>query len=183
MRNFMPVQQVAYGGYYPQTFNPFSIYGYQNNWMQNPFANNNNSIFSNSNQKELKGKILYQNALAGIPSQTPNPPMCAKYVKNAIVNSGLGVYELGNGEQTKYMLRKNPNFVEVKVDGKDLKNLPEGTVITYDAFDSAIGEDGQVYNVGEDGHVVVKGEGEYAISDRFEDFIIPSDNAHTFLLA
>ena len=188
LRNFMPIQQVAYGGYYTPIYNPFSIFGILNNRMQNPFvnntfANNNPSIFNNNTQRDLKGKVLYQNALAGIPSEKPNPPMCARYVKNAIVNSGLGVYELGNGEQTKYMLRKNPNFREVAVKGEDLKNLPEGTVITYDAFDSAVDENGQLYNVGENGHVVIKGKGEYAISDRFEDFIIPSDNAHTFVLA
>ncbi len=182
LRNFIPVQQVAYSGYYQPFFTPFSIFSNPNNRMQNPFANNT-SIFDNRQQREFKGKVLYQNALAGIPAVNPDPPLCARYVKNAIVKSGLGIYELGNGEQTKYMLRKNPNFVEVAVEGKDLKNLPEGTVITYDAFDSAVGEDGQVYNVGEDGHVIVKGKGEYAVSDRFEDFIIPSDNAHTFLLA
>ena len=179
------MQPVAYGGYYqPYMVNPFSIFGGYNMQQyrtQNP--QNNSSIFaSQQKQRELKGRILYNNALAGIPEENPDPPMCAKYVKNAIVNSGLGVYELGNGEQTKYMLRKNPNFREVAVPGENLKDLPEGTVITYDAYDSAIGSDGQLYTVGEDGHVVVKGKGEYAISDRYEDFIIPSDNAHPFIL-
>lgn len=154
-------------------FNNFNHYYYQP--APNPFAYNQgypNSVFEN--QSKIKGRILYQNALAGLPAESPNPPLCARYVKNAIVNSGLGVYEYGNGEQTKYMLRKNPNFREVKVRGEDLKYLPEGTVITYDAYDSGVGPDG---------HVVVKGQGEYAISDRFENFIIPSDNAHTFILA
>lgn len=182
---FAPQQQMTYGGYYQPYTNPFSVFGNFDfdNYGQNPRTNNNNSIFTNSNQSEIKGKILFNNALAGIPAKNPDPPMCAKYVKNAIVKSGLGVYELGNGEQTKYMLRKNPNFREVAVKGEDLKNLPEGTVITYDAFDSAVDENGQTYNVGENGHVVIKGEGEYAISDRFEDFIIPSDNSHVFVLA
>lgn len=163
-----------------QAFSPFNFFGlnyYQQQY--NPFTENqnynyqqNNSIFAS--QREIKGRVLYQNALAGIPDISPNPPLCARYVKNAIVNSGLGIYEYGNGEQTKYMLRRNPNFMEVKVKGDDLKYLPEGTVITYDANDSGIGPDG---------HVVIKGAGEYAISDRFENFIIPSDNAHTFILA
>ena len=166
----MPMFQAFMPNFYPQ-YNAQPAY--------QPFYQQQNSIFQGyqtppMNQGEIKGKILFQNALAGIPQNAPDPPMCARYVKNAIVNSGLGVYELGNGEETKYMLRKNMNFQEVKVKGKDLKYLPEGTVITYDAFDSGV--------VGEDGHVIVKGKGNCAVSDRYETSIIPSDNAHVFLL-
>ena len=172
---FRPMFMPNFFGFYNQPVNPFSNsnFAYQRA----------NSAFNTISQRDIKGKILFQNALSGIPSVSPEPPMCARYVKNAIVNSGLGIYEYGNGEQTKYMLRRNPNFVEVKVKGEDLKNLPEGTVITYDAYDSCVDDAGRSYNVGENGHVVIKGKGECAISDRFEDFIIPSDNAHIFLIA
>lgn len=174
------------------SFNPFASFFtsnlFGNNYFNRNYFNNNynfnnyypiynnSSVFQNYsiNSNNIKGKTLFQNALAGIPAEAPNPPMCAKYVKNAIVRTGLGQYMLGNGEQTKYMLRSNPNFMEVKVDGDKLKYLPEGTVITYDAFDSGVGKDG---------HVVIKGPNETAVSDRFENFIIPSDKAHVFLLA
>ena len=180
----MPIQPVAYGGYYqPYVNNPFSIFGGQNIQNYRIQRQNNNSIFSEEKRREINGKNLFENAVAGLPSSNPEPPMCAKYVKNALVNSGLGIYELGNGEQMKYILRRNPNFREISVKGEDLKYLPEGTIITYDAFDSAIGENGEIYNVGEDGHVVIKGKGNYGVSDRFEDYIIPSDNSHTFILA
>lgn len=172
-----------------------NFYGFNNPFMNffmpfNPYymaPQANNSIFAlNRHNQDMpynkaKGEALARNALAGLPSTPPKTPLCARYVKNAIVNTGLGSYINGNGEQTKYMLRQNLNFKEVKVKGEDLTKLPAGSVIVYDAFDKGTYPDGTPYQIGENGHVYLAlGNGKGA-SDRPEDSIIPSDRAYAFI--
>mgnify|MGYP003290276891 CR=1 FL=1 len=56
---------------------------------------------------------------------------CAKYVKSAIEESGLGDYENGNACDMPEILRKNKKFKEISPDGVDLKALPAGCVLCY----------------------------------------------------
>lgn len=158
-----------------------------NSYYMMPQFNMNNSIFTANkfNQdmpyNKAKGEAIAKNAIAGLPTIPPETPLCARYVKKAIVNTGLGSYINGNGEQTKYMLRQNLNFKEVKVKGEDLANLPAGSVIIYDAFDKGTYPDGNPFQIGEYGHTLIaKGDGT-GISDRPENSIIPSDRAYSFI--
>ena len=93
---------------------------------------------------EQKGQALAERVLAGLPEYR-NYPLCARYVKEAIRDVGLGPYINGNGEYCKYILRANSNFKEIKVKGNDLKNLPAGCIIVYDKYDAGYGKDYKTY--------------------------------------
>lgn len=143
-----------------------------------------NSVFDNTRNHTTyhKGKadLLLKNVKAGLPKEEPVPPLCARYVKNAIVKSGLGAYINGNGEQTKYMLRNNLNFKEVNIENKkDLQKLPKGTVIVYDANTPVSYKDGSTKVIGEDGHVGFK-ENNKIISDRIEELPL-TNRAYAFI--
>ena len=101
-----------------------------------------------------------------------NYPLCAKYVKEAIRDVGLGPYINGNGEYCKYILRTNPNFKETKVKGEDFKNLPAGCIIVYDKYDAGYGKDGHVE--------ITLGDGR-ACSDVITEKIEPSKHAYVFI--
>ena len=118
-----------------------------------------------------KGQALADRILAGLPEYR-NYPLCARYVKEAIRDVGLGPYINGNGEYCKYILRANPNFQETKVKGEDLQKLPAGCVIVYDKYDSGYGKDGHVE--------ITLGDGR-ACSDVITDKIEPSDKAYVFI--
>lgn len=150
-------------------------------------AKNNNSV-ETSNKKESskepsrtiingieynaqKGQALADRILAGLPEYS-NYPLCARYVKEAIRDVGLGPYINGNGEYCKYILRANPNFKETKVKGNDLKNLPAGCIIVYDKYDGGYGKDGHVE--------ITLGDGR-ACSDVITDEIVKSDNTYVFI--
>lgn len=134
----------------------------------------------NSSYNKAKGDLLIKNALAGLPDFEENPPMCARYVKNAIVNSGLGVYVNGNGEQAKYMLRNNANFKEVPVNALNMSKMPKGTVFVYDAGEPVYYADGSTGVIGEHGHVTFKYTADTSISDRMEDLPL-SNHAYAFI--
>lgn len=186
-------------------FNPFmnmmnffmpsnNFYGYNmpinNIWQTQNYGfmpNMNNSIFQtnynkNTQYNPFKGEILAQNVVAGLPTdRDPNNPLCARYVKNAMVNSGLGPYINGNGEFCKYIFRANPNFKEVKVKGEELSSLPKGSVVVYDANEQCTDNNGQAKRIGKDGHVTVAlGDGK-ACSDVMEDEILKTDRAYVFI--
>ncbi|MBO6087695.1 hypothetical protein J6P92_05030 [bacterium] len=177
MNFFMPTQPVFMNPYM-QNFQ-FANYNYG---IQKPV-----SIFRKPRQTQrhntynkAKGDILVRNALAGLPNYEENPPMCAKYVKNAIVKSGLGEYVKGTGEDAKYMLRKNANFKEVKVKAKDMPKMPKGTIFVYDAYEPVKYADGSTGEICEYGHVTFKYTSEKSISDRIEDLPL-SDHAYAFI--
>lgn len=159
-------------------------------WGNSSFAcptNYNNSIFNlgfqqNPSYNALKGEILANNVVAGLPTdRDPDNPLCARYVKTAMVNSGLGPYINGNGEFCKYILRANPNFSEVKVKGEELNSLPKGSVVVYDANEQCTDQYGQTRTIGKDGHVTVAlGDGK-ACSDIMEDEILKTDRAYVFI--
>ena len=118
-----------------------------------------------------KGQALAYRIIAGLPEYR-NYPLCAKYVKEAIRDVGLGPYINGNGEYCKYILRTNPNFKETKVKGEDFKNLPAGCIIVYDKYDAGYGKDGHVE--------ITLGDGR-ACSDVITEKIEPSKHAYVFI--
>ena len=118
-----------------------------------------------------KGQALADRILAGLPEYR-NYPLCAKFVKEAIRDVGLGPYINGNGEYCKYILRANPNFKETKVKGEDFKNLPAGCIIVYDKYDAGYGKDGHVE--------ITLGDGR-ACSDVITEEIEPSKYAYVFV--
>lgn len=140
-----------------------------------------------NNRKQIKynktkGELLAKNVVEGLPAyRDPANPLCARYVKNAIVKSGLGPYINGNGEYCKYILRANENFKEIKIEGKDLEKLPAGTIVVYDAFTPCIDADGNYNEIGKDGHVLIMlGDGR-GCSDIIEEKIPITDNAYVFI--
>ena len=120
---------------------------------------------------EQKGQALAERVLAGLPEYR-NYPLCARYVKEAIRDVGLGPYINGNGEYCKYILRANSNFKEIKVKGNDLKKLPAGCIIVYDKYDAGYGKDGHVE--------ITLGDGR-ACSDVITEEIEPSNNCYVFI--
>ncbi len=133
----------------------------------------NSELLYGAKYNKNKGEILAANVLEGLPTnRDPYNPLCARYVKNAIVKSGLGPYINGNGEYCKYILRANPNFKEVNVPGKELSKLPAGCIIVYDKFDGGYGKDGHVE--------ITLGDGR-ACSDIINNEISESDRAYTFI--
>lgn len=55
---------------------------------------------------------------------------CARYVKNAICDAGLGNYEYGHAYQMDDILRRNSNFREIPA-STDVKSLPAGCVLVF----------------------------------------------------
>lgn len=129
---------------------------------------------------EAIGKKLAQKVVANLPNdRNPEHPLCAKYVKEAVEDCGLGEYIKGNGAHCKYVFRANPNFKEIK--SKDFSTLPAGSVIVYQAGDKVTFKDGTTGTIGEDGHVTIAlGDGR-ACSDIIEDEIAYSSKANTFI--
>ena len=161
-------------------FNPFGNFR-----ANNDINNNSNSIFQTKREhttyNKAKADLLVKNAEKLLPEYAPVPPLCAKYVKNAIVKSGLGEYINGNGQQTKFMLRNNLNFKEVPVNSIDeLQKLPKGTVIVYDANTPVEFSDGLTNRIGADGHVGFKIDKNTIISDRKEEMPL-TDRAYAFI--
>lgn len=142
----------------------------------------NTNLIHGIKYNKQKGELLAKNVVEGLPTdRDPDNPLCARYVKNAIVRSGLGPYINGNGEYCKYILRANKNFKEVKVKSSELATLPAGSIIVYDAFDKYKNSDGSSGQIGKDGHVLITlGDGR-GCSDILEDTIPQSARAHTFI--
>ena len=76
-----------------------------------------------------KGKKLAQATINGLSSADKG--YCARAVKTAIQNTGLGAYESGHANAMPSILRRNGNFKEVKVAPSDLDKLPAGCVLCY----------------------------------------------------
>lgn len=55
---------------------------------------------------------------------------CARYVKTAICDAGLGNYEYGHAYQMDDILRRNSNFREIPA-STDVKSLPAGCVLVF----------------------------------------------------
>lgn len=196
MNFFMPVNCMTIFPFQSfQTYSQNSIWQYQKEQEVPKLidslvirsAKNNSSVETSNKEETLnetsritingieynaqKGQALADRILAGLPEYR-NYPLCAKYVKEAIRDIGLGPYINGNGEYCKYILRGNTNFKETKVKGEDLKNLPAGCIIVYDKYDAGYGKDGHVE--------ITLGDGR-ACSDVITEKIEVSDNAYVFI--
>ena len=58
--------------------------------------------------------------------------LCARHVKEAIEDAGLGAYKNGHGYQMAGILKDNKNFKEISTQNIDLSSLPAGCVLVYD---------------------------------------------------
>lgn len=126
-----------------------------------------------------KGDVLAKNVLAGLP-KVRNEALCARYVKNAVVKSGLGPYIDGNGEFCKYIFRANDNFKQINAKGLDFSTLPKGAVVTYDAG-TRVSNSHKTWNIGEDGHVLISLGNGKGCSDMIDEEIPRSDRAYVFI--
>ena len=123
--------------------------------------------------KEI-GQKLAQDAVNNIKKvYDKEKPECATYVKNAIKRCGLGEYIRGDAYKCADILRKNPNFKEVKIAGKDLKKLPAGCIIVYPQGDADYSP--------EYGHIEISLGNGKAVSDFVNNDIKASDNAAVFI--
>ena len=57
---------------------------------------------------------------------------CARYVRIALEESGLGTGERGDGHDYAKILSHNKNFKEISTKGVDLSTLPPGCILVYD---------------------------------------------------
>ena len=121
--------------------------------------------------KEI-GQKLAQNAVNNVKKDYDKPE-CAKWVKRAIERCDLGKYEYGHAYECADILRKNPNFKEVKVSGKDLEKLPAGCIIVYPRGDAGYSS--------QHGHIEISLGNGKAASDFVNKKIKPSDNATVFI--
>ena len=126
-----------------------------------------------------KGESLAKNVLAGLP-QKREKALCARFVKNAVVKSGLGPYIDGNGEYCKYIFRANDNFKQISAKGLDFSTLPKGAIVTYDAG-TRVSNSQKTWNIGEDGHVLISLGNGKGCSDIIDEEIPRSDRAYVFI--
>lgn len=91
------------------------------------FTNKNKAKFSEYNSSA--GEKLARYALSHSNGFTGN---CAKFVKKAIANTGLGAYKSGHAYQMPSILRNNPHFKEVSPSSVNVKELPAGCIIVFD---------------------------------------------------
>lgn len=118
-----------------------------------------------------KGIKLANEAIAGL--KTAQSGYCARAVKTAICDAGLGSYQSGHAYQCPDILSRNPNFKEVKVKGSDLEKLPAGCILAYNRGDAGYSQD---Y-----GHIEIKGQGNQAIHFTVNNNIKESDNVRVFV--
>lgn len=146
-------------------WNNFSTLGV--NFSSGNWSSNTSSIgdsFTLNNKNKAKFSMKGYNASAGerlasiaLRNQIGFNKQCARYVKKAIVQAGLGTYESGHGFQMANVLRKNKNFKEVSPTAYNVNSLPAGCVLVY-------GKGVEGYNA-KYGHVeITTGDGR-AVSD------------------
>jgi hypothetical protein len=133
-------------------FGPFNDVSFLKSRYQlafNPSSNLNLSSNSSSMKFDLSGDLhtpsfsagqwsrYGYNAAAGqrLASVARNNSVgftgyCARYVKTAIRDAGLGKYEYGHAYQMDDILRRNNNFREIPAN-TDVKSLPAGCVIVF----------------------------------------------------
>lgn len=101
------------------------------NQMLNDLYSNNNSTL-NKNWSSFGYNALAGSRLASIAQNNAVGfrGYCARYVKNAISQAGLGTYVSGNGCDMDTILRQNPKFREIPA-STDVNSLPAGCVLVY----------------------------------------------------
>ncbi len=150
---FRPCIFMGMGIYPPMNNNIFSIYRLPQNIM--PADSGTNYSLSNNVSKPLpttnkadndatkikpkqkirynakKGKKLAQ-IIATRSSEGGFDNYCARNVKKAIEDAGLGEYKNGDAYQMAEILSKNKNFKEISTKNINLSTLPAGCVLVYD---------------------------------------------------
>ncbi len=198
-----PVMTPQLGGFIPQTVTPAPVFnptpsvstvpqtGYQRtaekvkkiDWSKlNPFKKKKSkteTVKTDNKLPELaqvgydqqKGKALAQDALNHANSKSTG--YCARSVKESLSRTGLGEYQSGHAYQCADILSNNPNFKEVKVDAKDIDDLPAGCIVVYPRGDAGYSDN---Y-----GHIeIALGNGK-AASDFVNNKVKNSDNARVFV--
>lgn len=111
------------------TSSPLGSIGYHD------YSQNKNQTYSSSikhdNYNSQKAKRLTQE-INKICKEGGFKGNCAKSVKTAIANAGLGEYASGNAHELDQILSNNPNFKEIPANGVNLKNLPGGCILVYE---------------------------------------------------
>ncbi len=206
MNFFMPFNHPMMNLFNPFVMPNFNIFTPMNYYNNAYYASPSNSIFTSNVKRssnisrpqtttvkstpkiskqdkpynKVNGQKLAKKIVENLPNdRDPENPLCAKYVKEAVEDCGLGEYIKGNGAHCKYVFRANPNFKEIKT--KDFSTLPEGSIIVYQADDKVTFKNGSTGRIGENGHVTIAlGDGR-ACSDIIEDEIAYSSKANTFI--
>ena len=93
------------------------------------FTNRNKAKFSIKEYNSSAGEKLTRYALS---HATKSSGQCARFVKKAIENTGLGRYESGHAYQMPSILRSNPHVKEVSPSSVNVKDLPAGYIIILD---------------------------------------------------
>lgn len=175
--------QIVQRNYYPQQRYYTQSYYHAPQKVQQQAShpkNDNKTLIFGAPYNKSKGELLAKNIVKILP-KSRKIPLCAKYVKLAVEQSGLGAYVNGNGEACKNIFRANPNFKEVNVKGKDFDKLPPGSIIVYDSCTQVTDKSGNKTQIGEDGHVLITTGNGKGCSDKIEDEIWQTDKAYVFI--
>ena len=79
-----------------------------------------------------KGKALANEAKKGAAGRFKGK--CATYVKKAVEKAGLGEYKYNvHGKDMAKVYGKNTNFKKISAKGVNVKDLPEGCILCYEA--------------------------------------------------
>ena len=95
------------------------------------FTKTTSNLSSNTSLKGYSAKAGEKLANTALQQSVGFTGFCAKYVKNAVEQAGLGNYELGHAYQMPSILRHNKNFKELSTD-IDVNKLPAGCILVYD---------------------------------------------------
>ena len=95
---------------------------------KNNFSDESNQDFLRDYNAQ-KGRKL---ATTALDNSTGWSGYCAKYVKTAIKDSGLGSYTSGHAYQMTDILENNSNFKQISTTNVNVNDLPAGCVLVYD---------------------------------------------------
>lgn len=95
---------------------------------KNDFSDESNQNFLRDYNAQ-KGKKL---ATIALDNSIGWSGYCAKYVKTAIKDSGLGSYTSGHAYQMTDILESNSNFKQISSTNVNVDDLPAGCVLVYD---------------------------------------------------
>ena len=141
MNFFMPFNHPMMNLFNPFVMPNFNIFTPMNYYNNAYYASPSNSIFTSNVKRssnisrpqtttvkstpkiskqdkpynKVNGQKLAKKIVENLPNdRDPKNPLCAKYVKEAVEDCGLGEYIKGNGAHCKYVFRANPNFKEIQ---------------------------------------------------------------------
>ena len=113
----------------PKFSSLFSDFNFKTPSLTNFSSTNNNKIsFKDADYNKQKGEKLAKTVRRNAVGFQGD---CAKYVRIALEQSGLGTGERGDGYEYAGILSRNENFKEISTSGINLSNLPAGCVLVY----------------------------------------------------